>query len=65
MEARSKRNSESGRRVGSALILTVLLTSLLAIVGVLFVLLTRMDKLSASARIGPGYAGGEKGDRPD
>jgi len=49
MEARSKRTLGSGGRTGSALILTVVLTSLLAIVGVLFVLLSRMDKLSASA----------------
>ncbi len=34
---------------GSALILAVVLTSLLAIVGVLFVLVTRIDKISTSA----------------
>ena len=49
MEARLKRTSDSGVRTGSALILTVVLTSLLAIVGVLFMLLSRMDKVSASA----------------
>jgi len=47
----TRQNPLRGRRrpVGSALILTVVLTSLLAIVGVLFVLLSRMEKTSASA----------------
>ncbi len=35
--------------VGSALILAVVLTSLLAIVGVLFVMITRVDKIATSA----------------
>ena len=35
--------------VGSALILAVVLTSLLAIVGVLFVMVTRVDKMATSA----------------
>ena len=35
--------------VGSALILTVVLTSLLAIVGVLFVMMSRVDKIATSA----------------
>ena len=34
---------------GSALILTVVLTSLLAVIGVMFVLVTRVDKISTSA----------------
>ncbi|MCP4451107.1 MAG: hypothetical protein GY809_06575, partial [Planctomycetes bacterium] len=34
---------------GSALILTVVLTSLLAIVGVLFVMSSRLEKMSSSA----------------
>ena len=37
------------RRRGSALILTVVLTSLLAIVGVLFVMASRIDKMATSA----------------
>ncbi len=40
--------SEASRR-GSALILTVVLTSLLAIVGVLFVLAARIDRMASSA----------------
>ncbi len=36
---------------GSALILTVVLTSLLAIIGVLFVMLSRMDRLGANAAL--------------
>jgi hypothetical protein len=39
----------SARRRGSALILAVVLTSLLAIIGVLFVLTARIDKMAASA----------------
>lgn len=35
--------------IGSALILTVVLTSLLAIVGVMFVMVTRVDKIATSA----------------
>ena len=41
--------SPEGRRGGSALILTVVLTSLLAIVGVLFVMTTRVDRMATSA----------------
>jgi len=37
------------RTTGSALILTVVLTSLLAIVGVLFVMMSRVDKIATSA----------------
>jgi len=37
------------RAAGSALILTVVLTSLLAIVGVLFVMIARVDKIATSA----------------
>ncbi|MFQ6034830.1 MAG: ComEA family DNA-binding protein [Sedimentisphaerales bacterium] len=44
-----KRKSESRKKVGSALILTVVLTSLLAIVGVLFVMVSRVDKIATSA----------------
>ncbi|NLH43916.1 MAG: hypothetical protein GX448_18920 [Planctomycetes bacterium] len=39
----------AGRPRGSALILTVVLTSLLAIVGVLFVMATRIDKMATTA----------------
>jgi hypothetical protein len=39
------------RSAGSALILTVVLTSLLAIVGVLFIMTTRLDKLGSSAAL--------------
>jgi len=40
---------ESRKKAGSALILTVVLTTLLATIGVLFVLLSRIDKMAASA----------------
>jgi len=40
---------ESRKKAGSALILTVVLTTLLATIGVLFVLLSRLDKMAASA----------------
>ena len=43
------RGAASGPRRGSALILAVVLTSLLAIVGVLFVLGARIDKMASSA----------------
>ena len=49
MDAARQNPLRDRRPFGSALILTVVLTSLLAIVGVLFVLLSRMDKISASA----------------
>jgi len=42
-------SDESRVKVGSALILTVVLTSLLAIVGVLFVMMSRVDKIATSA----------------
>lgn len=42
-------NHESRVRAGSALILTVVLTTLLAIVGVVFVMMARVDKISTSA----------------
>lgn len=44
-----ERQTTSGECVGSALILTVVLTSLLAIVGVLFVMVARVDKIETSA----------------
>ena len=40
---------KSRKKDGSALILTVVLTTLLATIGVLFVLLSRLDKMAASA----------------
>jgi hypothetical protein len=40
---------ESRKKAGSALILAVVLTTLLATIGVLFVLLSRIDKMAASA----------------
>ena len=40
---------ESRTRTGSALILTVVLTSMLAIVGMMFVMAARVDKMSTSA----------------
>jgi hypothetical protein len=45
----SERRSGCRRDTGSALILTVVLTSLLAIVGVLFLMAARIDKMSTSA----------------
>ena len=45
---KSRRCREAGSR-GSAIILTVVLTSLLAIVGVLFVMAARIDKMGSSA----------------
>ena len=42
-------NHESRKRVGSALILTVVLMTLLAIIGVIFLLASRIDKMAASA----------------
>ena len=44
-----RQGHESRERIGSALILTVVLTSLLAIVGVLFVMVSRVDKIATSA----------------
>jgi hypothetical protein len=49
MEASERKTSESTFSSGSALILTVVLTSMLAIVGVLFVMMARVDKVSTSA----------------
>ena len=49
MDARTQKPSRRLCPAGSALILTVVLTSLLAILGVMFVLLSRMDKISALA----------------
>ncbi len=45
------KEKSSGNRisVGSALILTVVLTSLLAVIGVLFVMVARVDKMATSA----------------
>ena len=43
------RQSSADSRPGSALILTVVLTSLLAIVGVLFIMTARIDRMAASA----------------
>jgi hypothetical protein len=45
---RRRHGTEAGPG-GSALILTVVLTSLLAIVGVLFVMTTRLDRMASSA----------------
>ena len=45
----NKKFRKSTFSAGSALILAVVLTSLLAIVGVLFVLVTRIDKIATSA----------------
>ncbi len=44
-----KQGHESRERVGSALILTVVLTSLLGIVGVLFLMVSRVNKIATSA----------------
>jgi len=49
MEAREWKISESKFSSGSALILAVVLTSLLAIVGVLFVMVSRVDKMATSS----------------
>jgi len=45
----NKRFTKSGLSFGSALILTVVLTSMLAIVGVLFMLVARLDKMATSS----------------
>ncbi|MHC4693396.1 MAG: hypothetical protein ACYS67_11705, partial [Planctomycetota bacterium] len=49
MEARERKFSQDASSTGSALILTVVLTAMLAIVGVLFVLMARVDKVATSA----------------
>ena len=46
---RNNRTNRHGADAGSALILTVVLTTLLAIVGVLFVMVTRIDKMGTQA----------------
>jgi len=47
----AKQFTVQGRSAGSALILVVVLTSLLAIVGVLFLMTLRIDKMSTSATV--------------
>lgn len=49
MKKVDKKCSRKTLPVGSALILTVVLTSLLAIIGVLFVLVSRVDKMATSS----------------
>src|SRR4030042_1251170 len=49
MEAENMKSRKRAFVVGSALILTVVLTSLLAIVGVLFLMITRVDRMATSA----------------
>jgi len=49
MEARDRKFAGSVFSAGSALILAVVLTSMLAIVGVLFVMMARVDKVATSA----------------
>ena len=49
MRTINKKFRRSAFSVGSALILAVVLTSMLAIVGVLFVMITRIDKIATSA----------------
>lgn len=49
MDTANKKLSQKAFPAGSALILTVVLTSLLAIVGVLFVLVSRVDKMATSS----------------
>jgi len=49
METADDRLSRKAYPAGSALILTVVLTSLLAIVGVLFVMVSRIDRMATSA----------------
>ena len=49
METADKKLSRKAFPVGSALILAVVLTSLLAIIGVLFVMVSRVDKMATSA----------------
>ncbi|MHC4323322.1 MAG: helix-hairpin-helix domain-containing protein [Planctomycetota bacterium] len=49
METADKKLSRKALPAGSALILTVVLTSLLAIIGVLFVLVSRVDKMATSS----------------
>jgi hypothetical protein len=49
MKIRNKKFRKNTPSVGSALILAVVLTSLLAIVGVLFIMASRVDKIATSA----------------
>ena len=49
MKLRIKKNSEFNRCTGSALILAVVLSTLLALVGVLFVLAARINQMGTSA----------------
>ena len=49
MKTANKKFSKNTLSAGSALILAVVLTSLLAIVGVLFVMVSRVDKMATSA----------------
>jgi len=49
MKTSGKKIPVKQKPIGSALILTVVLTSLLAIVGVLFVMMSRVDKIATSA----------------
>jgi hypothetical protein len=49
METADKKISKKALSEGSALILTVVLTSLLAIVGVLFVMVSRVDRMATSS----------------
>jgi hypothetical protein len=49
METRERKFSEGKISPGSALILTVVLTGMLAIVGVMFVMMARVDKVATSA----------------
>ena len=49
MRTANKKYSQSQFNTGSALILTVVLTSLLAIVGVLFLMVARVDKMATSS----------------
>jgi len=49
MEAARKRLSKRALSTGSALILAVVLTSLLAIVGVMFLMISRIDRMATSA----------------
>jgi len=49
MRTADKKSPNDILNIGSALILTVVLTSLLAIVGVLFVMVARVDKIATSA----------------
>ena len=49
MKTTSKKSAKDTLSIGSALILAVVLTSLLAIIGVMFVMIARVDKMATSA----------------